>query len=212
MAENYQVKQGECISSIAYEKGFFPDTIWDHPSNKELKERRKDPNILRPGDVVHVPDKRIKELSEPTNQVYKYRVKNVPAKLSLRLLFDGEPRRNEPFNLEVNGEIKNGTTDSDGNLTAFIPPNAKTGKLTIGSGERFMEYQLELGRLDPSSEISGAQKRLNNLGFHSGQADGQLNEDTKKALAAFQAFSGIAVTGELDDATKGKLRQEHERV
>ena len=212
MAENYQVRQGECISSIAFEKGFFPDTIWDHPNNKELKARRKDPNILMPGDVVHVPDKRLKELSESTNQVYKYRVKNVPAKLSIRILFDGEPRRNEPFVLDVNGQIKHGSTDSDGNLTAFIPPNAKAGKLTVGTGERYMEYQLELGRLDPSSEISGAQKRLNNLGFQCGQAHGQLNEDTKKALQAFQAFSGITVTGELDEATKGKLRHEHERI
>src|SRR5205823_8856403 len=160
MSINYSVKEGDCISSIAFENGFFPDTIWNNPNNAELKAKRKDPNILMPGDVVFVPDKRIKELSEPTNQVHKFRVKNVPAKLNLRLLFDGEPRRSETFTLDIDGKISIDKTDSDGNIKISIPPNAKNGKLTIGTGERKMEYDLELGRLDPVDKISGVQARL----------------------------------------------------
>ena len=87
--KRHQVKQGDCISSIAEENGFFWETVWNHPENKELKELREDPNILFPGDIVFVPDIRPKEVSEPTNQVHKYQVKNAPAKLTLRILKDG---------------------------------------------------------------------------------------------------------------------------
>ena len=72
MPINHQVKQGDCISSIAFENGFFPDTIWNHPSNAELKKKREDPHVLLPGDMVFIPDKRPKEVSEPTNQVHKF--------------------------------------------------------------------------------------------------------------------------------------------
>ncbi|MBK8813190.1 MAG: peptidoglycan-binding protein [Acidobacteria bacterium] len=210
MALNYQVKQGDCISSIAFENGFFPDTIWDHPNNARLKEQRKDPNILQPGDIVFVPDKRIKELSEPTDQVHKYRYKSVPAKLSLRLLVNGEPRRNTPFTLEIDGNLTTGTTDSDGTVKVSIPPDAKSGNLTVGTGEDQMKFALDLGRLDPIDQISGVQKRLNNLGYDCGIVDGTLNSETKKALQAFQSHSGLPANGELDEATKSKLRQTHE--
>ena len=57
MAISYQVKEGDCLSSIAFEQGFFPDTIWNHSNNAVLKEKRKDPNVLMQGDVVFVPDR-----------------------------------------------------------------------------------------------------------------------------------------------------------
>ena len=57
MPINHTVRAGDCISSIAFERGFFPDTIWNHGDNSDLKTRREDPNVLLPGDVVVVPDK-----------------------------------------------------------------------------------------------------------------------------------------------------------
>ena len=60
----HQVEQGECLSSIAYECGFFPDTIWNHPQNAELKRKRNNPNALMLGDIISVPDKRIKEVRD----------------------------------------------------------------------------------------------------------------------------------------------------
>lgn len=211
MATNHQVKAGDCLSSIAFEYGFLPDTIWNHPSNAELKKKRKDPNVLLPGDVVFVPDKRLKEVSHATNQVHKFTVKNVPAKLSLRLLFEGEPRRSEPYTLDIDGKKISGTSDSDGNIKISIPPNARSGKLTIGTGERLMEYNLQLGRLDPVDQISGVQSRLNNLGFNCGRVNGVLNDETKEALEAFQVSVGLPPNGELDAATQAKLYESHEK-
>lgn len=211
MAISYQVKEGDCISSIAFEYGFFPDTIWSHSNNATLKEKRKDPNVLMQGDVVFVPDKRLKEVSEATNQVHKFRVKNCPAKLSLRLLFNGEPRRSEAYTLDIDGNITNGATDSDGNIKISIPPNAKRGKLVVGTNERKMEYNLKLGQLDPIDKISGVQSRLNNLGFNCGRVDGVLNPETKEALQAFQVSVGLPPTGELDAATKAKMYENYEK-
>ena len=50
--KKYTVKQGDCITSIAFNKGFYEKTIWDHPDNAKLKNDRKDMKILQPGDKV----------------------------------------------------------------------------------------------------------------------------------------------------------------
>jgi len=33
----HQVQQGDCINSIGLQYGFFPNTLWNHPDNAELK-------------------------------------------------------------------------------------------------------------------------------------------------------------------------------
>lgn len=43
MPFQHQVGPGDCIVSIAYDNGFHPDTLWDHPENAELKALRHDP-------------------------------------------------------------------------------------------------------------------------------------------------------------------------
>ena len=210
MPTNYRVKAGDCLSSIAYEHGFLPDTIWNHANNAELKKKRKDGNVLLPGDQIYIPDIRQKEVPEPTNQVHKFRVKNVPAKLDLRILENGEPRRNQPYSLNLDGEILTGNTDGDGHIRTSIPPNASGGRLSVGSGEEKIEYKLRLGTLDPAEELIGVQKRLTNLGFDCGSVSGQMNEETKEAIGAFQASEGLKVTGEPNSETEAKLKEVHE--
>ena len=80
---NYTVKQGDCISSIAQKHGLFWDKVWNHPKNANLQERRKDPNVLSPGDVVFVPDKDEKEESGATEQRHRFKRKGVPEKLRI---------------------------------------------------------------------------------------------------------------------------------
>ena len=205
MPINHQVKQGDCISSIAFENGFFPDTIWNHPSNAELKKKRADPNVLLPGDMVFVPDKRPKEVSEPTNQVHKFRCKNTPEKFKLQLLRDGEPRAGEEYELEIEDLKFSGKTDSQGQLEQSIPPNAKNGKLLLANGEEV--YQLRLGNLNPSNEITGAQGRLLNLGFYFGAIDGKMSDELEIAIQEFQFAHDIEPDGELNQATKDALEQ-----
>lgn len=89
----HTVRQGECISSIAFERGFFWETVWKHPENSKLKQERKDPNVLKPGDEVFVPEKEEKQESCPCEKRHRFRKKGVPAILRLRLM--EEPQRDE---------------------------------------------------------------------------------------------------------------------
>jgi hypothetical protein len=206
MATEHKVKQGDTVASVAERYGLFPDTVWDDPANADLKKLRKDPNVLKPGDVLVIRDKEAKEESGAAEQRHRFRKKGVPAKFRLQLMEDDEPRANLDYVLEVDGGLFRGTTDGDGWLEQVIPPEAKKGVLLIGEEERF---ELQLGHIDPVTEVSGAQSRLNNLGYDCGRPDGKLGDKTAAALRSFQQQQGLTVTGELDQATQDKLVEIH---
>lgn len=210
----HTVKQGDTIASIAYEHGLFPDAIWNDSKNSDLKNERKDPDLLCPDDVVHVREKEEKEESGATEQRHRFRRKGVPAKLKLQLLENDEPRANLDYVLEVDGELIQGTTDSDGRLEHFISPAAREAELRIGETEKI---PLQIGHLEPVTTITGAQQRLNNLGFNcgesagesTGQSAGEVDEETKAAITSFQQQNNLDPTGELDQKTQDTLKKEH---
>lgn len=47
------------LSGIASHEGFGSDweKIWNSPANAQLKARRKEPNLIQPGDVIVIPSK-----------------------------------------------------------------------------------------------------------------------------------------------------------
>jgi len=92
MPEDYTVQPGDCISSIAFERGFFWQTLWNDGGNAKLKELRKDPNVLQEGDIVHIPDLTLKQESGATENKHKFKLKGVPAKLKLRLMQPKPPK------------------------------------------------------------------------------------------------------------------------
>lgn len=194
---DYEVMQGDCISSIAADYGFIPESIWNHANNLALKQKRKDPNVLLPGDIVFIPDKQIKEILCSTDQKHAFKLRAAPTKLRLRLLWGDKPRANERFLLTVRGRQSEGVTDSDGWLEQVISPNAKSGNLLLPETDE--NYDLQLGHLDPIDEPSGALSRLRNLGF---TADGEL----KGAISAFQKANNLKVTGDLNQTTKDALQ------
>lgn len=201
------VRQGDCISSIAQQSGLLPERIWDHPNNSELRENRGSPNILHAGDVVFVPERQERQESCATQQRHRFRKRGVPSMLRLRLLIGGEPRADERYILEVDGELLSGTTDDQGRLEHHIPPDARRGRLLLGETQD--EYALNLGRIDPIDEISGVQGRLNNLGFDCGAADGNLGPRMEEALRAFQRKHDLTESGEADEATRNRLVEIH---
>jgi hypothetical protein len=91
MPEDYKVRPGDCITSLAYERGLVWQKVWNHPKNAPLQAKRKDPNILQPGDVVHLPDKDQRYESGATEQRHRFRRKDVPARLRLRIMEDELP-------------------------------------------------------------------------------------------------------------------------
>jgi hypothetical protein len=200
MPTSYTVKNGDCISSIAFEHGFFPDTIWNHGDNAELKSKRKDPNVLMPGDVVFVPDKQINEISKPTEQEHRFRKKGVPAKLKVRVLKKGQPRKNEKYRLIIDGKVLEGSTDGDGFVEKPLPPNAREGKLILGEGERKDTFVFRFGHVDPLDTDEGVAGRLHNLGYSAAT-------DLPGALKKFQSDNGLEASGRVDEPTRSKLKE-----
>ncbi len=211
MAKRYEVKQGDCIDSIAVEHGLLPDTVWNDAENADLKALRKDRNVLLPGDVVVVPDLRARETSAAADQRHTYKRKGVPTHLELRVLNEMEPVANASFILEIDGRIVlEGMTGGDGSVRAPIPPNAKEGRLQIEDGDEQLIYDLTLGAVNPSEKVSGVQTRLENLGYAcEPDAEDELGEATEAALARFQCDHGLKVTAAVDDATLAKLNDLH---
>jgi len=209
---NYTVKQGDCICSIAYEHGLFWETVWNHAQNSKLKQERKDPNILCPGDEVFVPDKEEKVENKPDSQKHPFKINGVPSKLRIRLLENDEPLSNVKYTLVIDGEpvSKEGAkTNNKGILEHFINPAAKKGELSVGEDK--VEYILHLGCLDPIEKGEGVQGRLKNLGHYRGKIDGNL-KNTAEAIRQFQQkyeSDGLTPTGTMDDKTRDKLKAIH---
>lgn len=202
--EKYIVKQGDCISSIAFKYGLFPDTIWNDSKNSKLKQDRKDPNVLLPGDEVYIREKEEKEESCESEKKHRFKRKGVPERLRLQFMDEeGKGRANEAYVLDIDGELSDSKTDKDGKVEIWISPNAKKGKITFrDSGE---EYELQLGELDPVTEVTGVQARLGNLGFYEGQVDGKMSEELENAIRYFQEKKGLDPTGKLDEPFRQKL-------
>lgn len=200
MASTYRVKQGDCIGSIASEHGFFWDTLWHHPGNARLREQRKDPSVLREGDVVRIPDLRGRNEEGATEERHRFRVKGVPAMLRIRLCIEDEPRADEPYTLFVDGmEVAQGRTDGDGFLRAPIPPGSRQGRLLVGIGDDRDVFLFRFGTVDPIETEEGVRGRLENLAHDA--------TELEEAVRAFQDEEGLDVTGTVDTATRERLKE-----
>lgn len=192
--KTHQVRPGDCLTSIAYENGFFWKTLWDHKDNEGLREARSSPFALIPGeDAVKVPDPRLKEESCATAKIHTFRRRGVPAKLRLRLLHnDSTPRANEAYFLEVDGDLvsTDKKTDGDGRLEEFIKPNAKKARLFLDGGIEI--HELSLGHLEPADTVRGVKGRLTGLGFYEGPLDGDLTPALKEAIERFRVEYSLA--------------------
>jgi hypothetical protein len=194
---DHVVAQGECITSIADQYGLPWERVWNHPQIAALRQKRKDPNVLYPGDSLFVPDLDLRKELRPTDKRHPFKKKGTPAKLDLCLLEEDKPRAGEPYRLLIDGVMKTGTIDGSGHIRQNLPPGARSGTLYVGSGSTQDVYQLNFGVLDPIDTDEGVAGRLRNLGYGT--------EDIAEAIRAFQDKEKLPVTGEADDATRARL-------
>jgi hypothetical protein len=203
----HEVEQGDCLSSLASQNGLYWESVWALPQNLALRTKRKNPNILFPGDTVFVPEKELRYEDRRVDQRHQFVMKGEPVKLKIRFLAAGKPIAGETYLLKIAGQNLQGKTDSSGILEQQIPPD--TTEATLILGKEKLEFPLEIGCLDPSAEVSGVQGRLNNLGFHCGAVDGIAGPLTRSALLTFQETYELDQTGKPDTATCEKLRSQH---
>ena len=201
MPTPYPVQQGDCLSSIAAAHGFSTwKLIWDDASNAELKQKRKDPNVLYPGDILNLPDKDLKQESGGVDASHKFKLKAPPTSIKVRLLLDDKPRSGLKYELLVAGKTIKGSTDGGGYVKADIPPDAASAILTLTEGTAVERYELGLGTLDPADTESGLKQRLECLGY-------DISGEWKDAIRAFQAKETMTVTGVADDALRAKVKE-----
>jgi hypothetical protein len=208
---DYVVRDRDCLASIADAHGFIWETLWELPENAELREARRDPYVLLPGDRVTIPPLRPTRHDCHTAARHTFRVRSRPEKLRVQLTAEGKgPRRDLPYTLEVAGRTITGVTDAQGRLEAWVPTGAREARLIIGDPalrERDPDnrwhnaeaYIVEIGELRPVDSFQGAADRLAALGFM------DPGDDLGATLVAFQTFHKLAPTGELDDNTQAKL-------
>jgi Putative peptidoglycan binding domain len=102
---------------------------------------------------------------------------------------------------------RKGTTDADGLLSEPIPPNAVRGEIVLDKAEDQQTFSGRLGQVRPMDSLAGIQARLNSLHSLCGEEDGELNEFRRAALREFQARYECEVPGEVDAATRAKLKE-----
>ncbi len=108
------------------------------------------------------------------------------------------------------------TTTSSQTATTASSPSSGQDETTPDPIE--VVFHLRIGRLDPIQEdapdekcLSGAQQRLNNLGFGAGRVNGIDNSSTKAALRSYQRRMKITVTGDSDADTQKSLAEFHDQ-
>lgn len=207
MLLQHQVVQGDCIDSIAADYGSTPDCIWNHSANAELRDLRKDPNVLLAGDVVNVP-RDPKTVPAPTDALYRFKLSSATSRLRVTLVdWMGQPRKQLGYRLVCDGAETAGQTDDDGTLDLPIRGNLSEAQLFLA--DQAEPYDLRLGYVDPIDSVSGVQARLNNLGLEAGDEDGVVGEATQQALVAFQTAYDLDASGDVDDATRAGLMKLH---
>jgi LysM repeat protein len=208
------VKQGDYLPKIAQEYGFFDHlTIWDHAQNKALKDKRKNCNVLAPGDELFIPEKAAKNESGVTGKTHRFRVKT--GKLLLRLIVEdiySKPVSNAHCELLVDGVLFQVVSTGDGKIEQEIPVTAKEAALVIKDGETALKnvtLKIEIGHLDPVEEVSGQKSRLSNLGYYLGSLDKDDEAQFKSAVEEFQCDHGLSVDGDCGPKTQAKLKEIH---
>ncbi len=209
MTIKHLVEQGDHISSIAERYGFEDYApIWEHGDNDELRNNRPNPHVLLPGDVVSVLDPVEKTFTRATGKQHRFVLKVKPLVLRVSVLkVTHDPDKSAPCKVAIEGgAAKSLTTDGDGKVPD--QPLARTDKLarlTLNGAD----FSLKIGWLDPITEPSGWEARLNNLGYAVPPKDDRTEDEVKSAIEEFQCDHGLDVKGEMDDKTRAKLEEIH---
>lgn len=202
----HTVRQQETVLQIARRTGVPWKKIWDHPDNRELKQQRdENPDILRPGDEVAIPEFEKKEETCASDQKHRFRAELPMRRIKLRILDeDGEPLENHTYKLEWPGEVREG--DASEPIDELIPVTIKKATLKILDEDKIVQWEwpLSLDELDPvkdddDDKVSGVQARLGNLGYEAGTVDGKLDDELRKAIEEFQDDNDMDRTGEPAD-------------
>jgi hypothetical protein len=212
---DYIVQQGDYISKIAADHGFSDfNTIWNDPGNAELKALRTTPNVLMPGDKLHIPDRESRVEDRSTDATHEFVLSGKPLKLRLVIHdMEDKPVSGKSCDLKVTGspDVTPLSTDGTGLVEREIKPDAAAGsfKLKDDALPIDLDLTLQVGHLDPVDKITGQKARLNSLGYDAGEVNEDVTLQFKSAVEEFQCDQKLAVDGDCGKNTQAKLKQVH---
>ena len=217
-ASQHKVVQGERMATIATQYKFLRwQTLWDFADNSDLKDLRKNPNILFPDDEVAIPTK-LKREAEVAGGKAKYVVASSCE--VLRVCFDCASNNGEqPLSCiarpDTGGEDIEGTLSAEGWMEIPLPPNTSRVEVKLWKDDPetpLLIYDLAVGEMDPCSEVTGVQGRLANLGYYEGAIDGNTGPALAGAIAQFRREYGLSPGDEIDDDLVEALEGLHDNL
>ena len=200
------VQQGESLISIGRQYNLDPHKILDHQENQHLWDENRETSILNPGDIVNLPERITKTVSGDTEQRHRFVYHGRFTTLRMKFHDTEGPLADEPYLLDVDDQQYQGQLDGEGGLEERIPADAQSAVIRIGPGGDHV-MNIGVGYLNPISEVTGIQMRLNNLGYACGNEDGKVGTVTQAAIRRFQADHDLEETDQIDDPTRDQLRQ-----
>lgn len=219
----YVIRKGDYLTKLGHELGFDPAYVWAHPKNQELVEKRKSMEVLKPGDLLWVPDeaRRRMPVEAEAKNAYVARVPKVPLVVTLKL--GGKVLKKEPYILRGLGKLPDGTgsrkdemtgeTDEEGRIR--LMPSVHVREVEVVLPRKKKELRLFIAGMAPDNELSGVRMRLKNLGYLGAKHQGAERYEAidpvqlEAAVRAFQVDVGLEVTGVVDDALTAKLVEVH---
>lgn len=171
----YVVKQGDYLALLAHKFDFDADAIWNDPANQPLRDSGRIPEILRPTDILYIPDQVNKEpVTHPlvTGQTNEF--VSDPPKVTVTMRFMDPALASQSFTIAELPELATQTLGADGTVSLVIPVTQATVTLTFSNGGD--TFVFGIGCLDPVQTFSGVVQRLQNLGFLTPMREYELDD------------------------------------
>lgn len=208
------VCQGEWLALIASRYGVSPNKVWEHPENAALRQRKRTPNILHPGDHIYIPERTLASVSATTEARHRFRTRTTPTYLRIMIQDPaGHPYAQKRYRLQFDTEVLEGDTDRDGWISVVLPDGSSRGRLQVWVRDNNdfppLRWQVWVGALNPRSEITGVQARLRNLGFDVGPTDGVIGPRTRKAIRQFRLRHRLTEGDDINDSLIDHLNAVH---
>ena len=205
--KEYVVKKGDSLSSIGARYGLKWEDIYYDDANKDFRGIRDNADLIYPGDVVFIPEKKSSVESKPTNKKHSFTKKIGLDKLHLKFLdANGEPLKNIEYTLSIKDKDTSEVTSSQGELVESLPQQREQGRLVLKTNPE-QEYVLNLDDLDPIEEESGVRERLYNLGYFFQITREDIEKFDQAAILKFQEDHKLSEqSGKVDSETRKKLK------
>jgi N-acetylmuramoyl-L-alanine amidase len=213
----HTVKQGETLSRIARQYGFSSaQVLYDHPENQNFRQLRTNPDIIYPGDKVFIPEKTPTSFKVKTNKKTTFTVKREKEILRTRIKLEDESDdslASQKAILAIADQQIESQIAADGFVEWKLPKKiARHGVIRLFLDEEDKvthEIKIDLGSLDPVTESSGVQARLNALGFYCGEVDNKIKEKSEQAIKKFQTAKQLTVDGIAGPITQAELENQY---